>query len=146
MALAFGLVAYVAWQFESGAWPDTAVTPGEDLPDFVADLLLENQILEPGEEILYFYSVAITDDLGGGNVLTDRRFISYSRSEDGIPLSAASSSEVQRIETDYAQGTPEDTALMVETEDCAIHLLLSTESGGDRIFVAELERRVVQEN
>ncbi|MHC4378821.1 MAG: hypothetical protein ACYS26_19640, partial [Planctomycetota bacterium] len=57
MALVFGLVAYVTWQFASGAWPGTAVTAGEDLPDFVEELLLENQILEPGEEILYFYSL-----------------------------------------------------------------------------------------
>ena len=146
MALVFALLAYAAWQFESGAWPDTAVTAGEDLPDFVTNLLLENQILEPGEEILYFYSLAITDYLGDGNVLTDRRVISYSRSEDGMLFSAARFAEVERIESDYAQGALEDTALTVETEDGAIHLLLSTENGGDRVFVAELERRVAQEN
>lgn len=146
MALVFGLLAYVVWQFESGAWPDSAVTAGEDLPEFVEELLLENQILEPGEQILYFYSMALTDYLEDGNVLTDRRVISYAMDEVKLNVSSATFEEILLIEPEYTEDFFEDTTLMVETEDEYIYLFLSTEDGQDRAFIEELERRIAQED
>lgn len=144
LALVFGLVAYVAWQLGSGAWPDTAVTAGADLPEFVDELLVENQILEPGEQIIYFYSIAITDYLADGNVLTDRRVISYTRDAGELSVSSATFAEILLIEPEYGEGAFEDTGLMVETEDEFFFLLLSTEDGQDRVFIEELERRIAR--
>ncbi|MHC4895026.1 MAG: hypothetical protein ACYTFV_17110, partial [Planctomycetota bacterium] len=134
------------WQFASGAWPGTAVTAGEDLPDFVEELLLENQILEPGEEILYFYSLALTNYLDDGNVLTDRRVISYTMDTGKLGVSSATFAEILLIEPEFSEDAFGDTSLMVETEDEYIYLFLSSEDGKDRLFIEELERRIAQEN
>lgn len=146
MALVFGLAAYVTWQFASGTWPSTAVTAGEDLPDFVAELLAENQILEPGEEILYFYSLALTNYLDDGNVLTDRRVIRYTMDEGDLNVTAATFAEVLLIEPEYPEDALGDTSLKVQSEDELIYLFLSTENERDRAFIEELERRVARED
>ncbi|MHC4376774.1 MAG: hypothetical protein ACYS26_09280, partial [Planctomycetota bacterium] len=127
-------------------WPGTAVTAGEDLPDFEEELLLENQILEPGEQILYFYSLALTNYLDDGNVLTDRRVISYTMDTGKLGVSSATFDEILLIEPEYTEDAFGDTSLMVETEDEYIYLFLSSEEGKDRLFIEELERRIAQEN
>lgn len=141
-ALVIGVVGFIAWKMGTGAWPDTVVTKGEDLPAFVEELLVDNQVIEPGEKILYFYSAAFTDYLDDGNVLTDRRVISYEKSDGELDIDSATFAEVIEIDPEYGQDLLDDTLLMVETEDDFFYLLLSSEEDMDEVFVRELKKQV----
>lgn len=136
---------FLAWKVLSKSWPDSAVTPGNALPAFVGELLLENGVLLPEEQILYLYSAAFTDYMNDGNLLTDQRVISYERVDGEWTVDSATFGEVRVIDPLYSEKELVDTRLRIEADRGSFLLLLSTEDGLDQEFVRELKRRVAME-
>lgn len=145
--LAFGSLAMVALvgigvAEMTGHLPSTKALPGTRLHDRVARILTGAGILEPGEKVLWYYSTAFLDYLEDGNLLTDRRAVSYFRENGEIEISAARYEDIADVTVAWSNSWLADTVITVKcADDSEFSLLVSRESGGDRKFHAELERQ-----
>ena len=62
---------------ETKVIPDVSVMSGDELPERVRTFMIDQQMIELDEEILLFYSDAMLFYSADGNVVTDRRVLSY---------------------------------------------------------------------
>lgn len=126
--------------------PSTAVEKGEDLPESFAPWLRENGVIEADETIDMFYSEGVFSIEEGGNLLTNRRVISYFRSEEGeLEIHSAAYDEITNIILKQKGDVLSDSLVQVvygpEEDQGWFYLLLSAEKGGDEKFIELLERR-----
>ena len=130
----------------SGRAPDSRILDRHELHERIVDRLRALELQE-GEEIVLFYSSAVFDVAFDGNLLTDRRVVSWFQSED--EERAVDSVDLGAIDTIMVRFTShvfEDTTLDVfESVDgesiYAATVLLSNEEDGDHLFVEELVKR-----
>lgn len=126
----------------TGHLPSTKALQGTRLPDRVARILTGAGILEPDEQILWFYSAGVLDYLEDGNLLTDRRAVSYFRESGEIEVSAARYEDIADVTVAWSDSWLVDTVITVKCADeSEFSLVVSRESGGDRKFHAELEQQ-----
>jgi len=126
---------------ELGYFPSTAAVAGDDLPDHVVALLREERILEPDEEVLYYYSGGLFDYLEDGNLCTDRRVISYWSEAGELYVEAAPYADIVDLEVEPAAGWIEDATLHAELRSGeVITLYVAGEDDGDAAFEAALRR------
>ena len=123
--------------------PSRVVT-GEEIRPADLRFLRAEGMLEDGELPLYFYSIGIFSVADEGNLLTDRRVVSYFRlpfESARLLISSATFEEIHQIETTYSDSALEDSEVFVQTSadaDDGFYLSLSSEEGGDRTFVNRL--------
>lgn len=123
--------------------PSTAVVSSADVGRGDLDLLRGNEIVSPGEQVLFFYSAGLFSILEDGNVLTDERIISYVTQDSELSIASAFFEEVAQIWIENEGGTFEDAVVAIETDDGRLfYLLLSVEDGGHLAFLDELRSRV----
>jgi hypothetical protein len=121
--------------------PSTKVVPGSEMSSADLDYLRSAKIIESDETVLFFYSTGLFSMQDEGNVLTDRRVISYEKeSEDSeLTIAATPFARIKDIGVEYGESTFDDTIVTVTQEDDEeFLLLLSTEEKGDRRFVDRL--------
>ena len=125
----------------TGLVPSTQVTSGWILWGPGRVVLERSAVLEPGERVLYYYSQGLVSFADDGNILTDRRVISYWRDEVSGEFSIESARFSEIADTEVKQGSwLEDTALTVTRDDgTAFLLVLSVESEGDKLFLGRLD-------
>jgi hypothetical protein len=145
LVLAFGLVAAatvtVTVLMETGHVPDTAAIPGEALPAATREFLVEQGLVEPDEQVLYFYSGGFLSLREDGNLFTDRRVISYFEGEDGdeLVVEQASYPEIADVLVEYKEGYLADSEVtIVRADGDSFLLLVCNEEGHDRRFVERL--------
>ena len=122
--------------------PPTRALEGAEIPESYQATLLEAGILQPDERMVFFYSMGLFSILEDGNLLTDRRVVSYETLEGELLVASAPYEEVEEVDARFSESVFEDTLISVST----LHgeqfvLIVSAEDGGDRRFVAELRRR-----
>jgi hypothetical protein len=123
--------------------PATRALPAAEIPAAYVDTLVGAGILDPDEELEYFYSAGLFSILEDGNLFTDRRVISYETRDGELSLAAASYDEIRDIEVQYSTNALEDSLVTVATHDGdAFPLLVSAEDGRDKEFVARLEQHL----
>ncbi len=126
--------------------PGTMVLRADEVPDSYRTTLVDAGVIEPDERMLFFYSAALLSVLGDGNLLTDRRVVSYSTWQGELSVSSAPYAEIADFETDYSESILEDTIVTVTTRSGdAFFLLLSSEQERDHEFTARL-RALVREH
>lgn len=141
MAIVFVALMAFGYALELQLLPPTEVLAGKDLADRHHDKLREAGIVKPDEQIEYFYSEALFDVTKAGNVLTNRRVISYEIWDGEFALYEAGFDEIVYLGADPGNFL-DDTILYVGREDEEDFMLfLSTEAGGDRKFVDALASR-----
>jgi hypothetical protein len=119
--------------------PTRALT-GAELPDAYREKLVELGHLEPDEQVLFFYSAALFSIEDEGNLLTDRRVVSYQMQEGGPWRASAPLETVAHVEVSWSQSDFEDTVITVHTsDDRSFRLIVSGEEERDRAFVEKLE-------
>jgi len=124
-----------------GYFPDSAAVRGSDLPSHVVEKLVDADIIEPDEQVLYYYCAALFDYLEDGNLFTDKRVISYWEEGEQLQVEAAPYSEIADIDVEQASGWLDDALITIEREDGSQFVMyVSGEKGGDRKFQKELER------
>lgn len=145
LVLAVGLVAAAAVAvtvlMETGHVPDTAAIPGEALPAATRDLLVAEGLIEPDEQVLYFYSGGFLSLREDGNLFTDRRVISYSEDEDGdeLVVEQASYPEIADVQVLYGEGFLADSEVTIVRHDGdSFWLRVCNDEGHDRRFVERL--------
>ncbi len=129
-----------------GYFPSGQVVPGSKLWANDIRFLREHDLLEPDEEVVYFYSTGLFSIADDGNILTNKRVISYwTDYESGEDLRAfAHFNEIADIKVQWGSSSfLEDTELTItRTDSLALVLLLSPEGGKDKVFVRALRERV----
>ena len=143
LVLALGLVAAAAVAItvlmESGHVPDTAAIPGDELPPPTRDFLVEQGLVEPDEQVLYFFSGGFLSLREDGNLFTDRRVISYFESDGELVVEQAAYPEIADVEVEYGEGFLADSEVtIVRTDGESFLLLVCNEEGHDRRFVERL--------
>ena len=128
---------------EVGVIPSTAVLEGSELPSDQHSDLKRLGVLEEDEEVRYFYSAGLLSIEEDGNILTDRRVISYETFEDELFVASVAFSDIVEIVVEEKGDYLNDTILLIRTryeED--IYLFLSAEEEGDERFIEALETAV----
>ena len=112
--------------------PDTKVLPGAQVPARFGAQIWKLNLLEPDEQIRYFYSDALVNIENGFYLLTDRRLIVYSRTFDE-PAILVPFSEIREVEAFFSDSWLEDSLITVTlADDTTVSFPASCEGGGDR--------------
>ena len=133
--LAFAVAASI------GLIPSTQVTPGWMLWGPGRSFLDRSGVLAPGEEVLYFYSQGLFSFEEDGNILTDRRVISYWTDPDTGQLlqESASFSEIREKAVERGSWIEPTVLTVVRHDGSEFVLALSAEAKGDQLFIRRLE-------
>lgn len=132
----------LAYTFLSGTAviPGNIVIEGNRVPAYVINFLHEEDLLDPGEEIVYFYSLAFLNYRSDGNYFTPNRVVSYWDEFDGFYVEEAAMTEIADIDASFSTGTLEDTMITVtRTNGTEFILFVSPDEGGDRRFFQTLQ-------
>ena len=125
--------------------PDTKAVSGSQMRKGDLETIQRLQLLEPGEQIQYFYSTGILDVESGMSFFTDRKVVAYSDTL-AEPAATATFDQIADIAADFSDSWLVDTSIWVQLHDgTEIVLLVSIEGGGDQRFfdalVAMWERK-----
>lgn len=116
---------------------------GGTLPQKYKVFLVENGILDEGEEVRYFYSPGMFGFETDGNILTDRRVISYWEVEGKREAWSAGFGEITGLAVHRKGGLKHDTILAVERgSGDPLVFFLSGREKWDENFIAALEAKI----
>lgn len=121
--------------------PSSQVVSGERLLKRHLSFLNEARIVNDAESVLYFYSTGLFSVEDEGNLITNRRVISYERDPESGELLVydAAYKNIADIEVTYSESFLDDTLIRIETTDeYEFHLVVSAEEKGDKRFVNKL--------
>ncbi len=122
--------------------PSTAVLRGQEVHQKELDHLVSQGLLEPDEVVVVFYSEGLFSIKEGGNILTERRVISYWESEGQSFAAMADYAEIEEVVVEQQGDFFNDTVVSVTTKDGSVfRLLASAEEQGDAMLIQELRDR-----
>jgi hypothetical protein len=129
----------------SGVLPAVEVTSGSNMRHKDRSLLIEKGIIQPEEDIKYFYSNGIFSILEEGNVLTDQRVIRYVKDEtSGLQIYELFFGDIADIKLIEQGSSMFDSIYEVGSirKDASIRLSLSVLDSGDTTFVEALRNKI----
>lgn len=122
--------------------PEAFVETGSRMPAHRKAKIRTVAGLATNETILYFYSAALLDIAGDGNLLTDRGVYSWYQ-DRGLHLDRARFHEIADVDVEYTDTWFVDTDVTVTlTNGDSLFLALPRERGGDRKFAEALRKAV----
>lgn len=124
--------------------PGSEVMDGHQLPDREIKYMQRRGILEPGEELLYFYSDGFWSFRDDGNGVTDRRVFSYWRDDrtGKLNINAVEFGDIADISVAPKTSLLDTTAITVKSRDGAsFGMYAPDETRSDRRFLAEIRKR-----
>ena len=135
VGLVFALVLAAGVAIQTGHVANTRVVAGNKLPSRVTKLVADRAEFFPGERIRFFYSAAMTPG-GDGNVLTDRRVISYVDDGSDAWCEWLMLDDVVAAEFAFRGDFFEDSEIVVAASDgTLLTLYVSAEADGDERFL-----------
>jgi hypothetical protein len=139
-----GLLLFTSVGSSLGYFPSTRVVQGIEIRESDLAFLESSEIVPEGEELLYFYSMGLFSIESEGTVLTDQRLGSYWLDPISYEPVAASAlfSEIEEVEITWGTGWSDTLGQVTMADGTLFWIVLSTEGGGDRDFVEELDRRL----
>ena len=145
----FILLALLGYALMSvtGVVPSTRVQTGSELATGHLATLRRHSIISDDENVEYFYSPGLLSILESGNVLTQKRLITYSTDEDdALNVHHLSRDEITDVVLELQGGQFSDSVYKINTKDPErwLELVLSVELKGDRKFVRNLRNRLVR--
>ena len=119
--------------------PETEVLPGKMLRKKYSDFVIEQGLIEDGEEIIYWYSNGLLDFKSGVYFFTREKVVVYSKDwEDPaiiIPLDM-----IDDIYFKHSRSFFEESAIfLILNDDTEVYFPVSNEKGGDRRFYKTLD-------
>jgi len=130
---------------ESGVVPAVEVTSGSNMRQKDRSLLIEKGIIQPKEDIKYFYSNGFLSILEEGNILTDQRVIRYVQDEtSGLQIYELFFDDIANIKLIEQGNSFIDSIYEVGSirKDAAIRLFLSEYDSGDVTFIEALRNKI----
>ena len=135
-----GLLMLVGLAIEGGFVPDANALPKGKLHPRVITQLRELEIIESDEEVQFFYSAALFSIEADGNLFTDKRAISYQKTDEQLELYSATYQEIASLEFNQSDTWVDDSTIVVTKEDGEwFALIVSTGAQGDELFFKLLE-------
>lgn len=128
-----------------GVIPSTEVLAVDKLPKHQQQTLVYEGIVDESEKIEYFYSQGLVSIMEDGNLLTDRRVISYFMNEQGkMEIYELYLDEISNIELITEGDLFNDNLYQVNgfEQDDWLQIYLSSESEGDKDFVNALRSKL----
>ncbi len=123
--------------------PPAHVLRDGEIPWSYEETLVDAGVLEPGEDVRFFYSAGLFSILDDGNLLTDSRVVSYWTESEQLHLYSAAYPEIREHRVEYSESYLDDSVVTISTRDgLEFVLILSPDYGRDREFVQDLERRI----
>jgi hypothetical protein len=123
--------------------PSTRALRQSEIPSSYNASLVEAGVLEPNEQIEFFYSAGLFSILEDGNLLTEKRAVSYATVEGELYVASSAYPEIRELEVEYSENSFTDTVITVLTMGGDDFILfVSSEGGRDREFVSDLEGRI----
>lgn len=123
--------------------PSTAVQTGDQLSQGDRDLLFAEGIVDADEQIIMFYSSGIFSIREEGNVITDRRVISYQEVEGEMWLLSAAFEDINTVVVAEPGDFLTDTLILVTpSSGDPFYMYASVEGNGDKRFLSELHDRI----
>lgn len=149
LVVPLGLVLLAAFAFgvltATNFLPSTKVLAGYEMPQKDIQRLISEGIIDPGEKVEYFYSAGLFSILEDGNLLTDRRVISYLTNEmDEIELYELYFFDIRDFELIQKGSYLSYSVYQINSydEDAWLRIFLSAEEGGDMRFINALRRKL----
>ncbi|MDA8875477.1 DUF805 domain-containing protein [Planktomarina temperata] len=132
---------------EVGMIPDTEVMVGSELSSSTKTTLIDQRIISETDNIRYFYSTEMLSFSKEGQLVTDTSIISYSSNDEGIvQIWEMEFREIDRVELVQEGSFFQDSIYKIygnaQAEYEWIEVWLSTENGGDKLFINEVEKNV----
>ena len=128
------------------AVPSTEVLQGSEVAAEDVQLLIDNEVLFPDEKIEYFYSYGLMSVIEGGNILSDRAVITWYIDEfDELQVYEMTFGEIAGVFRIEEGGALTDALYKLSSDDESWLIIeLSTEQGGDQLFVEALRQKIRQ--
>jgi uncharacterized membrane protein YhaH (DUF805 family) len=132
---------------EAGFIPKTKVVSGNNLHQRQKTTLINNDIINKNDEILYFYSEGFLSILDGGQLITHDSLISYQKDDSQlIQLWKIKLNNIKNIELLEYGSTFYDSVYKIIGNDQSeyehLTILLPIEDGSDKIFIDELTKYI----
>mgnify|MGYP006284019233 CR=1 FL=1 len=143
-ALAAAAVLGLGFFVWNASLPPDMVATSEDVADADRDFLLESGILDPDEELLYFYSPGMIAKDEEGVLATDWGVTSYwlDPISEERRVGFISYTNIVNIEVNRAEDRgPLTIVRLTDVAGGWIVFVLSTRQNGDQAFIKEIERR-----
>lgn len=140
LALGFGMLTV------TGAFPSTEVLAGDKVPANQVATLVEHNIVESEEEIAYFYSAGMFSILVDGNLLTDRRVVSYFKNAEGeLEIYDLYFTDIEHVELVQQGNLLTNSVYQINAYavDTWFQIVLSAEAEGDKKFIAALQQKIL---
>ena len=135
-----GLLMLVGLAIEAGSVPDANALPKGKLHPRVITQLRELGIIESDEDVQFFYSAALFSIEADGNLFTDKRAISYQKTDEQLELYSATYQEIASLEFNQRDTWVDDSTIIVTKKDGDwFALIVSTGAQGDELFFKLLE-------
>jgi hypothetical protein len=123
--------------------PPTRALPMSEIPSSYEVTLVEAGVLEPDERIQFFYSGGIFSILEDGNLLTEKRIVSYETVDGELFVASSTYPEIREFDVEYSENFLDDTVITISTlSGDDFILIVSAEDGRDKEFVSDLESRL----
>jgi Bacterial PH domain len=134
----FGCIGWVAYIGAVG--PETSVYTGNEVPQRFIDTATDVGALEPGEDIRFFYSDAVTDIRNGFYFVSDKRVVIYNDYDSADPLTIVEFDEIEDVSLSRDTSFVFDSEIYIELDDgTPISFPVSSEKDGDVRFLEAIE-------
>ncbi len=135
------LLAIVALMIIGTIAPETCVYHGHQLPEKYKDEIRSLDLLEPGEEIAYFYTDGFLDIKEGFYYVSDRHLVIYS-SQWEDPASIIDFEDIIYLDATFDDSFLNDSFIEVSTNDGMEYWFpVSSEKGLDKTFFNYLKEQ-----
>ncbi|MGY0216637.1 hypothetical protein ACWJJH_04500 [Endozoicomonadaceae bacterium StTr2] len=124
-----------------------AVIDGSELSESNREILIENSLLQPDEEILKFYAGGLTSVLEDGQFLTDCCVVSYweDLETSRIMNNRVGYEDITDLDVTWAESLMDDTVIKVYVNETDyFELWLSKQNDGDREFIEAFKEQIVK--
>lgn len=144
ISVIFVVILSYGFMMEWGIVPDAVVVEGGDLRPGVIDVLTRKQIIRPDENIIMFYSASMFSFLGDGNIVTNKRVISYEKIDGKLVVYRADLEDITEVYIEEKGESLNDSFIYVKSSDRhddSFYLIAPIDDMGDVRFLSEIMKR-----
>ncbi len=141
IGLFFGTIVAYSVALETYLIPTNSVISGSDIWEHDVNYMRRIEVIEPGEDIEYFYSSGFLSNRTDGNGFTQSRVFSYWKNDStqNFQKETAMFSEISDIVYTYNKDDNEDTIAKIVRSDGSYFLLfIAPENSKGRVFTNRL--------
>ena len=131
------------WVIYLGVYgPETTVYAGNEVPNRFIATMKDVGALDEEEDVLYFYSDAMSDVRNGFYFVSDKKVAIYTEAAGGTPLTVVRFEEIADLELYRNESFFEDSRITLQLKDGRpVSFPVSSETGGDQRFFDAIKSR-----